>query len=124
MSVRKVPEIIQMQPKLPNIDLPSFDGDVLCWQSYHQSVKASVVDNPSFADVQKLEYLMRPSKGSAAEAVKEFEVIQENYQPVLESLKERFGHPRLILDAHRRSLIHLSHLKSEDALSMRKFMIK
>ena len=85
MSVRKVPEIIQMQPKLPNIDLPSFDGDVLCWQSYHQSVKASVVDNPSFADVQKLEYLMRPSKGSAAEAVKEFEVIQENYQPVLVS---------------------------------------
>ena len=80
-----------------------------------------MVDNPSLADVQKLEYLMRSLKGSAAEAVKGFGVIQENYQPVLESLKERFGHPRLILDAHIRSLIHLPQLNSEDALSMRKF---
>ena len=64
---------------------------------------------------------MRSLKGSVAEAVKGFTVIQENYQPVLESLKERFGHPRLILDAHIRSLIHLPQLNSEDALSMRKF---
>ena len=81
-----------------------------------------MVDNPSLADVQKLEYVMRSLKGSAAEAVKGFAFIQENYQLVLESVKERFGHPpRLILDAHIRSLIHLSHLNSEDALSMRKF---
>ena len=64
---------------------------------------------------------MRSLKGSAAEAVKGFAVIQENYQLVLESLKERFGHPRLILDAHIRSLIHLPQLNSDDALSMRKF---
>ena len=78
----------KVQVKLPKIDLPTFDGDVLSWQSYYQSIKVSVVDNPSFADVQKLEYLMRSLKGSAAEAVKGFAVIQENYQPVLESLKE------------------------------------
>ena len=54
-------------------------------ESYYQSIKVSVVDNPSLADVQKLEYLMRSLKGSAAEAVKGFAVIQENYQPVLVS---------------------------------------
>ena len=79
-----------------------------------------MVDNPSLADVQKLEYVMRSLKGSAAEAVKGFAFIQENYQLVVESLKERFGHPRLILDAHIRSLIHLSHLNSEDAFSVGK----
>ena len=113
----------KVQVKLRKIDLPTFDGDVFSWQSYYQSIKVSVVDNPSLADVQKLEYLMRSLKGSAAEAVKGFAVIQENYQPVLESLKERFDHPRLILDAHIRPLIHLSHLNSEDALSMRKFLM-
>ena len=65
-----------------------------------------MVDNPSLVDVQKLEYLMRSLKGLAAEAVKGFAVIQDNYQPVLESLKERFDHLRLVLDAHIRSLIH------------------
>ena len=64
---------------------------------------------------------MRSLKSSAAKAVKGFAVIQENYQPVLESLKERFGHPRLIPVSHMMSLIHLSHLNYEDALSMRKF---
>ena len=37
----------KVQVKLPKIDLPTFDGDVLCWQSYYQSIKLSVVDNPS-----------------------------------------------------------------------------
>ena len=111
----------QVQVKLPKIDLPTFDGNVLCWQPYYQSIKVSVVDNSALAEVQKLEYLMRSLKGPAAEAVKRFAVVQENYQPVLEALKERFGHPRLILDAHIRSLIHLPRLNSDDALSMRKF---
>ena len=64
---------------------------------------------------------MRSLKGSAAEAVKGFAVVQGNYKPVLETLKERFGHTRLILDAHVRSLIHLPRLSSDDATSMRKF---
>ena len=57
---------LKVQVKLPKIDLPTFDGDVLSWQSYYQSIKVSVEDNPSSADVQKLEYLMRSLKGSAA----------------------------------------------------------
>ena len=111
----------QVQVKLPKINLPTFDGNVLSWQPYYQSIKVLVVDNPSLADVQKLEYLMRLLKGSAAEAVKGFAVVQGNYKPVLETLKERFGHTRLILDAHVRSLIHLPRLSSDDATSMRKF---
>ena len=111
----------QVQVKLPKINLPTFDGNVLSWQPYYQSIKVSVVDNASLADVQKLEYLMRSLKGSAAEAVKGFAVVQANYQPVLEILKERFGHTRLILDAHVRSLIHLPRLSCDDAASMRKF---
>ena len=63
---------------------------------------------------------MRSLKGSAAQAVKGFEGVQANYKNVLEILKERFGHTRLILDAHVRSLIHLPRLSSDDATCMRK----
>ena len=58
---------------------------------------------------------------SASKAVKGFAVVQPNYRPVLEILKERFEHTRLILEAHVRSLIHLPRLSSDDATSMRKF---
>ena len=111
----------QEQVKLPKINLPTFDGNVLSWQPYYQSIKVSVVDNPSLADVQKLEYLMRSLKGSAAKAVKGFAVVQASYKPVLEILKERFGYTRVILDGHVRSLIPLPCLRYDDATSMRKF---
>ena len=37
---------LSLCPKV-QVKLPTFDGDVLCWQSYYQSIKVSVVDNPS-----------------------------------------------------------------------------
>ena len=58
--------------KLPKIELPTFDGDILCWQSYYQSVKVSIVDNSALPDVQKLEYIMRSLRGAAAKSVKGF----------------------------------------------------
>ena len=59
-----------VQVKLPKIELPTFDGNILCWQSYYQSVKVSIVDNSALADVQKLEYIMHSLIGAAAESVK------------------------------------------------------
>ena len=47
------------QVKLPKIDMPTFDGNVLCGQPYNQSIKVSIVDNSALAEVQKLEYLIR-----------------------------------------------------------------
>lgn len=114
----------KVQVRLPKIELPTFDGDILCWQSYYQSVKVSIVDNSALADVQKLEYIMRSLKGVAAESVKGFSIVAENYESVLSTLKERFGHSRLILDAHMRGLIHLPRLSAEDATSMRVFYDK
>lgn len=52
----------KVQVKLPKIDLPTFDGNVLCCQPYYQLIKVSVVDNSVLAEVQKLEYLMRSSR--------------------------------------------------------------
>ena len=114
----------KVQVRLPKIELPTFDGDILCWQSYYQSVKVSIVDNSALADVQKLEYIMRSLKGVAAESVKGFSIVAENYESVLSTLKERFGHSRLILDAYMRGLIHLPRLSAEDATSMRVFYNK
>ena len=43
----------QVQVKLPKINVPTFDGNVLSWQPHYQSIKVSVVGNPSLADVQQ-----------------------------------------------------------------------
>ena len=61
---------------------------------------------------------MRSFRGAAAESVKGFSVVAENYEPVWTTLQERFGHSRLILDAHMSGLIHLPSFTSEDTTSM------
>ena len=53
----------QVQVKLPKINLPTFDGNVLSWQPYYQSIKVSVADNPSLADVQKIRVFDEIAKG-------------------------------------------------------------
>lgn len=90
--------------ELPNIELPSFDGVVISWQPYYQSVRVSIVDNSGLAVVPKLAYIMRSLKATAAEVVKGFPVFQGNYLPAFDTPKERIGNPRLILDAHTRKV--------------------
>ena len=63
-----------VQVKLPKIELPTFDGDILCWQSYYQSVKVSIVDNSTLADVQKLEYIMRSLRVRLQSHLKDFQL--------------------------------------------------
>ena len=69
----------KVQVKPLKIDLPTFDGNVLCWQPYNQSINVSVAGNSALAEVQKLEYLMRSLKGPTAEAVKGFSVVLVRY---------------------------------------------
>ena len=67
---------------------------------------------------------MRSLKCTAAVSVKRFSIVAEYYESVLSTLKERFDHPRLILDAHMRGLVHLPRLSSEEVISMRVFYDK
>ena len=107
----------QGQVKPPKVNLPTFDGKCFELATVLPVDKSFSCGQSVIGRCPKLEYLMRLLKVSAAKAVKGFAVVQANYKPVL----ERFGHTRLILDPHIRSLIHLVRLSSNDATSMGKF---
>ena len=43
--------------RLPKLNLPTFSGDPLLWQSFWDCFEAAVHNNSSLTDVQKLNYL-------------------------------------------------------------------
>ena len=56
--------------KLPKMDVPSFDGDILNWRSFWEQFAISVHDRTDLADAEKLVYLQQAIKdGSAKQAI-------------------------------------------------------
>ena len=43
--------------KLPKLEIPTFSGDKMRWSEFWDSFKATVDDNTSLTDIEKLNYL-------------------------------------------------------------------
>ena len=43
--------------KLPKLTLPTFDGDILKWQTFWDSFESTVHNNASLTDIQRFSYL-------------------------------------------------------------------
>ena len=54
---------VQNVSRLPKLILPTFDGNPLYWQSFWDSYRAAVHDNPSLSDIQKFNYLRVQLRG-------------------------------------------------------------
>ena len=61
-------------------------------------------------DMHLLTYLKSKLEGEALEAISGYKLSNEKYRyaVVIDILKKRFGNKQLIIDAHYRSLSHLS----------------
>lgn len=103
--------------KPPQIDIRPFDGDVMKWREFWDQFEASV-DKASYSPVDKFNYLKSKLRGDALSAISGYELSNSNYSVVVDVLKQRFGNPQLIVDAHYRSLSHLP-MATNQAASLR-----
>ena len=55
--------------RLPKLDVPTFDGDVLHWSQFWERFKISVYDRPHLSDSEKLVYLQQAVKNGSAKPV-------------------------------------------------------
>lgn len=85
--------------KLPKLDLPNFDGDLLEWTTFKDMFEAAVDSNTNLSKVQKFSYLKAKLSGEAARVVKDFALTEIGYDIAWKALQERYHHPRKIMDA-------------------------
>ena len=71
-------------------------------------LEAAVHHNPSITGVQKLNYLRAQLQGSALRVIAGLPLTNTNYNHSEILLKERYGEPHKLVDAHMQALIHLS----------------
>lgn len=85
--------------KLPRINLPTFTGMYEEWQSFEDTFTALISNNKTLSNVQKLHYLKSCLTGEARNTIKHIQVTEQNYNSAWETLKNRYSHKRLIVNA-------------------------
>ncbi|PFX31375.1 hypothetical protein AWC38_SpisGene3829 [Stylophora pistillata] len=80
----------QSHLKLPKLELPRFDGDVLKFQSFWDQFEVAIPDNDNVPAVQKFTCLRSVLEEIAYHTIEEFEVTSANYQHAVDTLKHRF----------------------------------
>ena len=92
--------------KLPKLDLPIFDGNILCWQEFWDIFSTSVHEQ-NIPNVTKFSYLKNSLRAAAATAISGISVTNDNYEMVIGMLKDKFGKTEDIIAALYSRLQHL-----------------
>ena len=98
---------VQNVSRLPKLILPTFDGNPLYWQSFWDSYRAAVHDNPSLSDIQEFNYLRAQLRGDASRSIAGLPLTNANYQRSIELLQERFGQSHRIINALMEAMLNL-----------------
>ncbi|XP_064643603.1 uncharacterized protein LOC135497698 [Lineus longissimus] len=107
--------------RLPKLDLETFSGDILLWQTFIDGFIASVHNNSKLEDIEKFQYLKRQLKGEAARTIHGLALTNLNYAHAMEILRKRYGQRHKIVAATMKALMELPVTTSADAKGLRHF---
>ncbi|XP_063436092.1 uncharacterized protein LOC134717532 [Mytilus trossulus] len=106
--------------KLPKLNLPYFNGNLLKWQPFWDAYQSTIHDNQTLTDVQKFTYLQYQIQGIAAQCIAGLPLTSANYYQAVSILRERFGQNHKITNAYIQNLMDLPAPRS-NADSLRNF---
>ena len=107
--------------RLPKIDVPTFDGNLLHWNQFWEQFDVAVHSKSSLSNAEKLVYLQHALKeGSAKQTIEGLSRSGNQYDEAVECLKDRFNRPRLIHQAHVRMIIDAPSLKDGTGKELRR----
>ena len=89
---------VTSQIKLPKLNLPVFEHNILCYQEFWD-VFSSSVHEQEVPNVTEFSYLKGSLCGAAAAVIGGISITIDNYDIVIELLKEIFGKREIIIDA-------------------------
>ena len=107
--------------KLPKLDVPRFDGEILNWRSFWEQFCVSVHERTTLSNSEKLVYLQQSLKGGSAKgAIEGLSRSGDNYAEAIKCLKSRYDRPRLIHKAHVRMILDAPPLKEGTGKELRR----
>ena len=97
--------------RLPKMDLPKFNGDVLKFMPFWQQYVACVDSVEDLPDISKFNYLVSSLKGDAKGVLEGLPITTENYAQAKDIVQKRYGRKEMIIFAHVQALMNLNVLE-------------
>ncbi len=106
--------------KLPKLEVPTFNGDLLNWKGFWEQFCVSVHDRTNLSDTEKLVYLQNALKDSTAKrTIEGLTKSGEHYEEAVKCLKSRYDRPRQIHQVHVRRILEAPPLKDGSGKELR-----
>ena len=107
--------------RLPKLEVPTFDGNILKWKCFWEQFCISVHDRSSLSDSEKLVYLQHALKdGSAKHVIEGLSRSGEHYTEAVRCLTSRYDRPRLIYQTHVKMILEAPSLKEGTGKELRR----
>ena len=95
--------------RLPKLDVPTFDGDILNWREQFCIV---IHDRTQISDAEKLAYLRHALKdGTAKSTIERLSRSGDHYPEAVKCLETRYNCPKLIRQTHVKKIMEIPALK-------------
>ena len=106
--------------RLPKLDVPTFDGDILHWSTFWEQFVTSVDSRKHLSKAEKLVYLQHAVKnGSAISVIQGLSQSGEQYTEAVECLRSRYDRPRLVHQMHVRKIMDIPRMKEGNGKEIR-----
>ncbi|XP_076660370.1 uncharacterized protein LOC143363708 [Halictus rubicundus] len=98
-------------PRLPTLTIEKFSGDLLRWEEFRDSFRATIHNSKRLQDVQRLQYLKASLTGAAAKVIARTSLTDANYSTAWAALERRYGGIRVLTTAHLGRLLDCPAVK-------------
>lgn len=93
-------QVLGNKYKLPDLKLPTFDGNLLKYQEFWDSFKSKIHDNIYLNDTERFEYLDQCLSGKAKDALTGISVNENNYSVAISILQKKFSDKNLVINSY------------------------
>ena len=119
--VPTTPETPTRGVNLPKIEIATFNGDLLSWQTFWEQFDVSIHSRRDVSNAEKLAYLCHSLKDGSAKAVIEgLSQSDDQYLEAIALLKARYDRPRLIHQTHVQKICEAPSLKDGSGKELRR----
>lgn len=97
--------------KLPDIALPTFNGDVTKWLEFRDTFDA-LIHQTNMKPIQKLKYLRSCLTDGALDVIASLDYCEESYQIAWRLLCDRYNNNKMLVNNHLRALFNIDSVQS------------
>lgn len=102
--------------RLPQINLPEFNGDIFAWAGFMSLYTSLVKSRTDISKTEKFHYLVSHLHGEPKSLIQHLPMTDASLNIALEILALRYDNIRLLADSHISRILNLTPIKKQTAL--------